>query len=126
MSYPSETPKIVLITGATGGFGKAFARRYASAGSRLILAGRNEEKLKALQEELSVDCHLLLFDITNKTETNQALQAIPDAFKNIDVLINNAGGALGIEPAHKANMDDWEAMIEINICLLYTSPSPRD
>lgn len=112
--YPTYTPKCVLITGATGGFGKAFAKRFADTGATLILHGRNAEKLNALCAEFSVPTYPLLFDICDKQATLDAIHAIPEEFQDIDLLINNAGGALGLDKAHEANLEDWETMIEMN------------
>lgn len=103
-----------MITGATGGFGTAFAQRFAAAGCSLILHGRDEQKLQALINTLDTRIHPLVFDVRDKTATLAQLQAIPHAFQAVDVLINNAGGALGLDKAHEADLDDWETMIEIN------------
>ena len=114
MAYPTYTPKCVLITGATGGFGQAFAERFVDTGCKLILHGRNAEKLEALAAKFNVPIHKLLFDLRDKQATLEQIAAIPDEFKNIDVLINNAGGALGLDKAHEADLEDWEGMIEMN------------
>lgn len=114
MKYQRYTPKCVLITGATGGFGQAFAERFAAAGCKLVLHGRNQEKLDSLAESFNVPVHTLLFDLTDKNATIKKIESIPDEFKDIDVLINNAGGALGLDKAHEANLEDWENMIEMN------------
>lgn len=103
-----------MITGATGDFGRAFAKRFAAAGAKLVLHGRNAEKLKALQEELGGKTHALEFDITDKDATIAQIAAIPEEFRAIDLLINNAGGALGLDKAHEAVLEDWEDMIEMN------------
>lgn len=112
--YQRYTPQCVLITGATGGFGKAFARRFAAAGCALILHGRDSDKLDKLCETIDAPVHKLVFDLQDKEETIKALHTLPEAFKNIDLLINNAGGALGLEKFQEANLDDVEAMIEMN------------
>ena len=112
--YPTYTPKCVFITGATSGFGQAYARRFAEAGCKLIMHGRNAEKLDKVCADLDVPIHKVLFDLKDKTATIQQIQAISDEFKDIDVLINNAGGALGLDKAHEANIEDWEDMIEMN------------
>lgn len=112
--YPTHTPKCAMITGATGGFGKAFAERFAATGCKLILHGRNAEKLDALAKSFDVPVHTLIFDLRDKEGTIEQINAIPDDFKNIDLLINNAGGALGLDKAHEANLEDWEGMIEMN------------
>lgn len=103
-----------MITGATGDFGRAFAKRFASLGVKLVLHGRNEDKLKALQDELNVDTHAVVFDVTDKITTIEAVKAIPSEFAAIDLLINNAGGALGLDKAQDSVLEDWEQMIEMN------------
>lgn len=114
MSYPTYLPKCVFITGATGGFGKAFAQRFADAGCKLVLHGRSAEKLDALAKQFDVPVYQLVFDLRDKEATLQQIKSIPADFADIDLLINNAGGALGLEKAYEANLDDWEAMIEMN------------
>lgn len=107
--------KNILITGATSDFGAAFAKKFAAAGARKIyLHGRNAEKLAALQNMLDCETEILLCDLSDK-------QAIDDTFsglKNIDLLINNAGGALGLEKAYEASLEDWERMIDANVSSL--------
>lgn len=110
----SYVPKIVLITGATGGFGSAFAKRFAAVGSKLILTGRRSDRLQALAEELDVPTHLLTFDVRDRKAVEEAFARLPDPFKEIDLLINNAGLALGAGPAQEADLDDWETMIDTN------------
>ncbi len=111
---PDYKPDIVLITGATGDFGKAFAKRFAAIGSKLILHGRDTAKVGALCREYP-GSYPMVFDITDKDAMKAALAALPADFKNIDLLVNNAGLALGLEPAHEADIDDWETMIEVDI-----------
>lgn len=113
MAAKPYTPSCVLITGATGDFGKAFAARFAALGCKLVLHGRDAKKLDALAAECSVPVHKILFDITDKDALLKSIAAIPDGFFP-DVLINNAGGALGLDKAQDAKLDDWEAMIAIN------------
>jgi 3-hydroxy acid dehydrogenase/malonic semialdehyde reductase len=113
-NYPRYTPKCVMITGATGGFGEAFAMRFAAAGCKLILHGRNAEKLDALCHKINAPVHKLVFDLLDREETTKQINAIPEEFQAIDLLINNAGGALGLDKAHEANIEDWEAMVEMN------------
>lgn len=103
-----------MITGATGGFGKAFVERFAALDCSLILHGRNENKLDTLIKTLNVPAYKLVFDITNKKQTLEALKSIPADFQNIDVLINNAGGALGLDKFQDSQLDDLENMIEMN------------
>ncbi len=112
--YPLYKPKCVMITGATGGFGKALAKRFASTGCQLILHARDAIKLNTLASSLDVHIHPLVFDLRDKNTTLSQINTIPHEFQNIDVLINNAGGAIGLDKAHEANIEDWENMIEIN------------
>lgn len=114
----SYTPKTVLITGATGDFGKAFADRFAGLGCSLILHGRSAEKLSAISGNYTVPVHTVLFDVSDRREMERQISAIPSEFKNIDLLINNAGGALGLEKAQDSDLDDWEDMIQMNILSL--------
>ncbi len=116
MSYPSYSPKTVLITGATGDFGRAFAARFAAAGSNLICTGRDAEKLAALKAELGgeVNIHTHPCDMGDKNAINDFVKSIPEGFQNIDLLINNAGLALGLDPAYTIDPDDWDIMIDIN------------
>lgn len=118
--------KTILITGATSGFGEAMAHVFAAAGNKLIITGRKENLLSALQETLvakhNAMVHTLCFDVQNKEAVFAAIKTIPDNFSNIDVLINNAGLALGRDTFQDANLDDWETMIDTNIKgLLYVS-----
>jgi NADP-dependent 3-hydroxy acid dehydrogenase YdfG len=118
--------KTILITGATSGFGEAMAYVFAVAGDSLILTGRNENKLAAISADLiskhGVAVHTLCFDIQNKEAVFAAVNSIPAAFTNIDVLINNAGLALGRDSFQDANLEDWETMIDTNVKgLLYIS-----
>jgi len=108
--------KIVLITGATSGFGEATAEKFAKAGYKVIITGRRRERLEAFKARFS-DCDILplCFDITQKVDVFQAIASLPKDYQNIDILINNAGLALGIECANEANLDDWETMIDTNI-----------
>lgn len=113
----SDKAPIIMITGATAGFGEATARLFAKAGWRLILTGRRRERLEKLQVELGgpeLVC-ISAFDISCRQATEAAINAIPDAFSEIDVLINNAGLALGMDPAYETQLDDWERMVDTNI-----------
>lgn len=107
-------PRLVMITGATGGFGRALSLRFAAAGCSLILTGRQNSALHELAQQLEVATHLVTLDIKNREALAAALATLPPAFQAIDVLINNAGLALGLEPAHQANLDDWDEMIAVN------------
>ncbi len=105
---------IVLVTGATSGFGAEMARKFAQNGHKVIATGRRKERLDALAAELGANVLPLVMDVREKASIQAALDALPAGWKEIDVLINNAGLALGIEPAHKASLDDWETMIATN------------
>lgn len=116
--------KTVFITGATSGIGKACAEKFAEQGHRLILCGRREEVLGTLKENLSkqTDVHTLNFDVRNFDEVNAAVDSLPENFKNIDVLINNAGNAHGLDPICEGSVADWDAMMDGNVKgLLYVS-----
>ena len=118
--------KTILITGATSGFGEAMAHVFAAAGNKLIVTGRKETLLASLKETLvskhNASVHTLCFDVQNKEAVFAAINSIPADFKNIDVLINNAGLALGRDAFQDANLDDWETMIDTNVKgLLYVS-----
>jgi len=111
------TGQTIFITGASAGFGAASARKLARSGNRLILAARRLEKLQIIQQELSEICpiHTVQLDVRDYASIKAALENLPESFKNIDVLINNAGLALGLEPAHEVNLDDWDVMVDTNI-----------
>lgn len=109
------TQRTVMVTGATAGFGEAIARRYAALGARLILSGRRAEKLAALATELPVSVHPLVLDVRDRAALFAAIAALPAPFAEIDVLVNNAGLALGLNAAHEANIEDWEAMVDTNL-----------
>ncbi|CAN5229423.1 SDR family NAD(P)-dependent oxidoreductase [soil metagenome] len=116
--------KTALITGATSGIGEATARLLAKNNYNLIICGRRKERLDQLSEELSAHAEVtsLLFDVRNREEVFQAIDSIPVNFKDIDILINNAGNAHGLAPIQDGDMDDWDAMMDINVKgLLYVS-----
>lgn len=116
--------KTVFITGATSGIGKATAQIFAKEKYNLILCGRRREKLESLQKELSkeVNVHILQFDVRFKNQVEEAITSLPDAFKQIDILINNAGNAHGLHSIQEGNIEDWDAMIDGNVKgLLYVS-----
>lgn len=119
------SPKpLVFITGATSGIGAATARLLGSEGFPLILCGRRLERLQALAEDLKghTRVHLLSFDIANRSETEKAIHSLSADFSAVEVLINNAGNAHGLAPIHEGVVDDWEAMIDINLKgLLYVT-----
>lgn len=108
--------KTICITGATSGFGKACAERFAAEGCRLILTGRRVERLQALQEALSaVPVYIVELDVRDFKAVEAMVHNLPEDFRNIDVLVNNAGLALGLEGAHKTDILDWDTMIDTNI-----------
>lgn len=108
--------KIVLVTGATSGFGRETAKIFAKAGFKVIATGRREEKLHELKKELSdCDVYTIALDIRDKEAVLSAISNLPSEYKNIDILVNNAGLALGLEKAPDAFLDDWETMIDTNI-----------
>ncbi|PCJ95541.1 MAG: NAD(P)-dependent oxidoreductase [Flavobacteriaceae bacterium] len=116
--------KTALITGATSGIGKATAQLFAKNNINLVLCGRRKDRLDQLQKELSkhVKVHTLNFDIREKENVFSAIASLPNDFSDIDILINNAGNAHGLEPIHEGNTDDWDAMLDINVKgLLYIS-----
>ena len=112
--------KIVLITGATSGIGLACARKFAANSDKLILTGRNEHRLAELKKELATDVLTLAFDVRDREKAQQYISGLPDEWQKIDVLVNNAGLALGLEPEYEGNLDDWETMIDTNIKGLLT------
>jgi NADP-dependent 3-hydroxy acid dehydrogenase YdfG len=107
----------IFITGASAGFGAACARIFAQPGNRLILTARRIDPLIKLLEELSGVCevHIIPLDVSDRQAVQGAVDALPEQFREIDVLLNNAGLALGLEPAHQVDLDDWEAMVDTNI-----------
>ncbi|MGE5546513.1 MAG: SDR family NAD(P)-dependent oxidoreductase [Solirubrobacterales bacterium] len=109
------TGRTVFVTGATAGFGAAIARRYAAAGARLVVCGRRTDRLEALAAELDAPVHALTLDVRDRKAVFAAIEALPAEFAAIDVLVNNAGLALGLEPAHEADLDEWEAMVDTNV-----------
>lgn len=116
--------KTALITGASSGIGRATAREFAKNGINLILCGRREERLLELQIELQqlVTVATLVFDVRDKASVFEAIETLPKQFSTIDILINNAGNAHGLDPVNSGSTDDWDAMIDINVKgLLYVS-----
>ncbi len=107
--------KIVAITGATSGIGWATAIAFNKIGAKLIICGRRDEKLKKLSEILGSKTQILKFDIRDKKAVFTAFESLPESWKKIDVLVNNAGNAHGLDPVQKASIDDWDAMIDINV-----------
>ncbi len=120
-SLPTKT---ALITGATSGIGRATAERFAAAGIQLVLCGRRQERLTIIQEALSkqTKVHILNFDIRDRKAVHAAITSIPKDFSKIDILVNNAGNAHGLDTIDEGNLDDWDAMLDINVKgLLYVS-----
>ena len=107
--------KIVLITGATSGIGLACARKFAANGDKLILTGRNEQRLAEIKKELDTEVITLAFDVRNREEVEKQISSLPTDWQNIDVLVNNAGLALGLEPEYEGDLNDWGTMIDTNI-----------
>jgi 3-hydroxy acid dehydrogenase/malonic semialdehyde reductase len=106
---------IVFVTGATSGFGAAIARRFAGDGALVIATGRRKDRLDALREELGERLLPVVLDVRNRQAVDQALASLPPEFSAIDLLVNNAGLALGLEPAHQASIEEWETMVDTNI-----------
>ena len=116
--------KIALITGATSGIGMATAKLLAKNGLKTIICGRREDRLKDLSRELSqfTDVYTLNFDVRNKEDVFEAIKSLPKEFSEIDILINNAGNAHGLDTIDEGNPDDWDAMFDINVKgLLYVT-----
>lgn len=116
--------KTAFITGATSGIGKATAEIFAKNNIRLVLCGRRAERLKELQTELSklTEVTTLQFDVSRRTEVETAINSLPENFRQVDILINNAGNAHGLSTLQDGNIDDWDAMLDINVKgLLYVS-----
>jgi len=116
--------KTALITGATSGIGKATAELFAKQRFNMILCGRRQDRLDQLKKELGrdVDIHTLSFDVRDREAVFRAIESLPEVFSQIDILINNAGNAHGLDPIDKGNPDDWDAMLDINVKgLLYMS-----
>lgn len=118
--------KIILVTGATSGFGKAIAEKFAAAAWNVIITGRRKDKLEAyadtLRNQYKVEVLPLVFDVQNREATTTQLQQLPANWQQIDVLVNNAGLALGRDTFDSASMDDWDTMIDTNVKgLLYVS-----
>jgi serine 3-dehydrogenase (NADP+) len=110
-----------MITGATSGFGLAAARRFAKAGYRVVVTGRRADRLEALAAELGAENAVAsVFDIQDSAAMDAALAALPEKFRDIDVLVNNAGLALGTAPAPKASLEEWITMIQTNVTGLVT------
>ena len=111
--------KTVLITGASSGIGEGCARKFAMNGHRLILNGRNVEKLNAVKDELEkkygVEVWLLPFDVRDRAAARTALDSLPEEWKAIDVLVNNAGLVIGVDKEHEGSLDEWDVVIDTNV-----------
>lgn len=108
--------KTAVITGATSGFGKACAELFAEKGWNLVLSGRREERLQELKENLAnVEVHTAVCDVRDRTQVQAMVDGLPESHRVIDLLVNNAGLALGMEPAQEADLDEWEIMVDTNI-----------
>ncbi|QXO18576.1 SDR family NAD(P)-dependent oxidoreductase [Vibrio ostreae] len=109
--------KVAFITGATSGFGRAAARKFASQGWSVVITGRREERLQALSDELAErsPVHYQVLDVRNNEEVVQMVQSLPETFKNITCLVNNAGLALAPQPSQTVDINDWHTMIDTNI-----------
>ncbi|MBS0460710.1 MAG: SDR family NAD(P)-dependent oxidoreductase, partial [Proteobacteria bacterium] len=116
----THPPRTVLITGATAGFGRASARRFIAAGWQVIATGRRADRLDALRAELGDTLHPACFDIRDEAAMRAALAALPERFRTIDLLLNNAGLAQGTQPAQDALLSDWTTMIDTNVTALVT------
>lgn len=115
--------KIVLITGATSGIGEACARKFVQNGDKVILTGRNQARMTAIADELKAqgaEVLTLMFDVRDREAARKAIESLPAEWQEIDVLVNNAGLALGLEPEFEGNSDDWDGMIDTNVKGLLT------
>ncbi|NNC15955.1 SDR family NAD(P)-dependent oxidoreductase [Corallococcus exiguus] len=106
---------IVLVTGATAGIGQAIARRFVKEGARVIAAGRRSDRLDALKAELGERLLPVTLDVTDKAAVKAAFASLPADFAQVDVLVNNAGLALGLEPAQAARLEDWDVVVDTNV-----------
>lgn len=111
----TSSPKVVFVTGASAGFGAAVVRHFVFRGARVVAAARREDRLRALEAELgSEHVHVIALDVTSRDAVLSAVAGLPAPFAEVDCLVNNAGLALGLEPAQRASLDDWEQMIDTN------------
>lgn len=122
----SLNQKTILITGATSGIGEACATQFAALGARLLLCARRKELLENFSQQLRqkyhIDIHTFVLDVRDRNQVETALNALPENWKAIDIIINNAGLAAGLDPFQEANIDDWEIMIDTNVKgLLYVT-----
>ena len=106
----------VFVTGASAGFGAAITKKFVTEGHRVVASGRRQERLKELASELATDrLHTFVLDVRDRPAVEHAISVLPSEFAEIDVVVNNAGLALGLEPAHKADIDAWEQMVDTNV-----------
>ena len=116
--------KTVLITGASSGIGEGCARKFASQGARIILNARNVQKLEALalelKEKYNSECYVLPFDVCDRKTAIESLESLPNEWKSIDILINNAGLAVGVDKEHEGCLDEWDVVIDTNVKALLT------
>lgn len=108
------TPRVVLVTGASTGFGAAIARRFAASGARVVATARREERLTALAHECGPQVLPVRLDVRDREAVERAVRELPEEFATIDVLVNNAGLAKGMGPAHQAELEHWEQMVDTN------------
>jgi 3-hydroxy acid dehydrogenase / malonic semialdehyde reductase len=113
MTLPLEST-VAFVTGATSGFGRAIAERFAREGARVVVTGRRPERLAELARSLGDRALPLMLDVRDRKAVESAVAALPTGFAEVDVLVNNAGLALGLEPAYRASLDEWETMIDTN------------
>lgn len=106
---------VVFITGATAGFGRAIAAKFAKDGAKVVGTGRRKNRLEELQHELGENFLPLQFDVGKREEVESAIAGLRGDFAAVDILVNNAGGAIGLDKAQEANLDDWDAMIDSNV-----------
>jgi len=113
---------IVFVTGATAGFGQAIAERFIREGAKVVAAGRRTDRLEAMARDLGENLLPLTLDVTDRKGVEAAFANLPPAFAAVDLLVNNAGLALGLEPADRASLDEWETMVDTNVKgLLYVT-----
>jgi len=110
----SGAPRTVFVTGSSAGFGVAIARRFVATGARVVVCARRADRLTALAAELGDAVHAIELDVRERASVERAIGALPPAFAEIDVLVNNAGLAKGLEPAQRADLDDWDQMVDTN------------
>ncbi len=110
----SGATRTVFVTGASAGFGVAIARRFVATGARVVMCARRADRLTKLAAELGTAAHAIELDVRDRAAVERAIGALPSAFAEIDVLVNNAGLAKGLEPAQRAELDDWDQMVDTN------------